>query len=473
MESARYVVQDPLHPGKWKSVTWNEFHANCPKVVPGKGLVEFMAQTLCCHTVSHDGQEHTRRLLLPPTIMKHGTASVTYSAVEIDTPGLTMEKLKEFAATHPIVTVSEVPDNSTVNVRKKAFTASELPRNVLYTPLGCSAHLLNRVIVSSIGEDDLVGHCHAIFVVTRHPASRAKLMKEACAIIDEEFDMYPGPPPQEWNLHLQRILEHTLLRRLDHTTGSILKLGLLDDCPKDLSDGLSTEVPFSTRRNGAALVHKFCNGNPRVPKVVHYCSGCCSSREDALANAKAAVMQGGLLGGFASVTPSKGRHGSTTEAMGEQSAGCMCFNILPRAMERAFPKWQSAGDVSEDAEDKRAYLRSKTWRAKLHLSSQAGKVRGAITSWAAEPIDYLWMRLQYLDGRESSLFDLQVDSANPFEECQRSLSSFLLDPVDATSMRTVFEHYGSDRDAKISLALNTQELVACMVCQIYVRFGIQ
>ena len=51
--------------------------------------------------------------------------------------------------------------------------------------------------------------------------------------------------------------------------------------------------------------------------MVHYCQGCCSSREEALDNVTAAVLQAALVKGFSSVTPSKGRHGSTTEALGE------------------------------------------------------------------------------------------------------------------------------------------------------------
>ena len=40
-------------------------------------------------------------------------------------------------------------------------------------------------------------------------------------------------------------------------------------------------------------------------------------------------VQGGLLGGLSAVTPSKSRHGSTVEASGEQTAGCMVHALLP------------------------------------------------------------------------------------------------------------------------------------------------
>ena len=68
----------------------------------------------------------------------------------------------------------------------------------------------------------------------------------------------------------------------------------------------------------------------------------------------AAVLQAGLVKGFSSVTPSKGRHGSTTEALGEQSGGMMCYSILPRVFKNAFPDWRSMDQpLYDDAEGDR------------------------------------------------------------------------------------------------------------------------
>lgn len=158
---------------------------------------------------------------------------------------------------------------------------------------------------------------------------------------------------------------------------------------------------------------------------MHYCLGCCTSKEQALANVKAAVVQGGLLGGFSSTTPSKSRHGSSTEAMGEQAAGIMCFDILPRAMAKAFPKWETGGQINDETDDKRAWMRAKAWRAKKYLESRRSKMHSVLVSWIAEPIDYLWMQLQYLDSRASTLFDLQHAETSPFAECSRALARMI------------------------------------------------
>ena len=56
--------------------------------------------------------------------------------------------------------------------------------------MGCSAHLLRRVITNSIKEDDIVGHCHAVYIVTRQPHHREKLIQAACEIVDEDFECW-------------------------------------------------------------------------------------------------------------------------------------------------------------------------------------------------------------------------------------------------------------------------------------------
>ena len=462
---AKYLIPHEQLEGRYRAVSLADFRKVYPKIQPSKGLLEFFAQTLIVCT-SNDGEEDSRVLLLRPSILTHCNASTTYTAVETTTPGLTMARLKELAARHPFITFSEIPDNHSVNVRKRAFTSAELPPNVFVTPLGCCAHLLHRVIVSSIREDDIVGDCHAVYVITRNPAHRDRLVAAAFAVIEEDFDVMPGSPPAEATAHMREILEHTLLRTLDHTAGSLVKRPLQHN-----DEALDHELDqrFSTRRLGVNMVAKYCNSDPRKPKIVHYCNGCCISKAESLQSVKAAVVQGGLLGGYSTTTPSKSRHGSTTEALGEQAAGFMCFNILPRAMARAFPRWQSGGINIDDPDDKRAYMRSKTHRAKMHCNSDRAKMLTAVLSWVAEPIDYLWMRLQYLDGRCSSMLDVQSPRHDPFLQCMRSLSQLLLQPVTSGGLRTVYNHYESEAE-RLWMAQQSQELIASMVCQIHSRF---
>ena len=132
----------------------------------------------------------------------------------------------------------------------------------------------------------------------------------------------------------------------------------------------------------------------------------------------AAIHQAGLLKGFSSVTPSSGRHGSVTESMGEQVAGILCYNIRGRVMNKAFPKWESmdlevVDENGDDSRDQRAFMRRKTYRATKYLSDPRNQKFASMLSWFNEPVDYLWMRLQHLDARHSSLVDAVTPQRSP------------------------------------------------------------
>ena len=195
------------------------------------------------------------------------------------------------------------------------------------------------------------------------------------------------------------------------------------------------------------MLCQFCQSDPRGTQIVHYCQGRCGSREEALDNVTAAVSAAGLIKGFSSVTPSKGRHGSTTESLGEQSAGVMCYSILPRTMRRAFPSWQSM-DLPADEEDngdgaeRRKHMQRKTYRAVQQLSCKRNNMLSSMLSWAVDHCDYLWMRLQYLDARHSTLVDSVGDKRNPSRQCMTEHCRLLLVPLGEGQMQTVFQHWG-------------------------------
>ena len=187
---------------------------------------------------------------------------------------------------------------------------------------------------------------------------------------------------------------------------------------------------------------------------------------------KAAIAHGGLMGGFASTTPSKGRHGSVTESLGEQTAGSMFHEILPRAAAKAFATWGACNVLSEEEEDMRIYIKRKTWRAKQHLTSQRAMQRGAMISWVAEPVDHLWIKLQYLDARTSLMLDLQLPRADPFQECLRDLSSTLLLPISEGPLQHVFFHYAVG-DADVRWLIEESQVAALgILCQLHWRFVI-
>ena len=71
---------------------------------------------------------------------------------------------------------------------------------------------------------------------------------------------------------------------------------------------------------------------------------------------KAAIAHVGLLGGFASTTPSEGRHGSVTESLGEQTVGALSHEIQLRAAAKAFATWARCDVLLEGQEDKCIYI---------------------------------------------------------------------------------------------------------------------
>ena len=168
--SAHYLHRTP--DGKWLKLTYNELQQQfgSQKRKFDKGVLEFFAQTLTFHTANAETAEPEAKVaVLMPCILSSANANVTAAAVDFHTPEFTMRSLEDTALTRDLVTLSELPDNNNVNRRKRLLTAKGLPANVLYTPGGCAAHLLQRGLSMTMREADIVGIAHAIWFLTRHP----------------------------------------------------------------------------------------------------------------------------------------------------------------------------------------------------------------------------------------------------------------------------------------------------------------
>ena len=415
-------------------------------------------------------------VFLAPTILTHATASATFNCIERRTPEMTLHGLQDLASKHRIITVAEVPDNNEVNRRKRAFTDRLLPANVLVTTTGCNAHLLWRVICSSIQETDIIGDCHAVFLVTRHPSRKDALARAARELIEGQFDWLPGPPPDpHWAAHADSILQHTLLRTQSRVRGVLCRPlhGEVDADADGVVDEIGTSRP-DQRRDAIAAILKYCNDDPRsLGRFRHFCNGCCASYEEARDNYVAAVIGGGLLGGLVSQTPSKGRHGSATEALGEQAAGDMFFGILRRSFNKAFPGQDRAAVDEDEGDDARKYMKSKTRRACAHLADRRDRIRGAVVAWLAEPLDHLWRALQYLDDRASLIIDLQCPHVDPFAHAVRGVSAVLFETPAQGPLATIVNHYQLAEADGMWLSELVQTTVASMLCQMHYRFALK
>ena len=72
--------------------------------------------------------------------------------------------------------------------------------------------------------------------------------KAAWTLVDATLEVVPGPPPDpSWADHLRRVLEHTILRVVDQTRGSLVKLSGYD------AEGKGTMMTTTRSTNAGGL----------------------------------------------------------------------------------------------------------------------------------------------------------------------------------------------------------------------------
>ena len=135
----------------------------------------------------------------------------------------------------------------------------------------------------------------------------------------------------------------------------------------------------------------FLNGDATSPRIQHYCTGCCASREDAVGKLFGAVVEARLLGPVNA--PSKNRWGSFSSTLAEMTAGVMLHAVLPRAFAKAFAKAFVAckpglADEGSGEVDHREVARSKVCRARDFLRERAENLQCALMTRVSEPMDF-------------------------------------------------------------------------------------
>ena len=78
----------------------------------------------------------------------------------------------------------------------------------------------------------------------------------------------------------------------------------------------------------------------------------------------------------------------------------------------------------------------KVWRTKKVLEDGDKKLKFEILTWAAVPLDHLWMRLQWLDTRGGALLDC-TGPRSPFVECRAPFRNMMTTPFNEGPMRTL------------------------------------
>eukprot|EP00959_Pyramimonas_sp_CCMP1952_P212568 4447772-Pyramimonas_sp.AAC.1 len=165
------------------------------------------------------------------------------------------------------------------------------------------------------------------------------------------------------------------------------------------------------------------NWDTRQSRITHYerACGCCKSRQDAIEGVFNAIVDSGVIPRSSCTVPAKSRFGSAVKAMVEQTPSLLVSDLLLRCFEKAFPRYDSGlmNDRNEDDEDTRdrKYIRGKVHRSKKALSDWTRTYRTVAVSFALKPVQWLWARIQHLDGRDSCLLDV-VGDRSPFQSAQ-------------------------------------------------------
>ena len=85
--------------------------------------------------------------------------------------------------------------------------------NILYNEDdGCVCHVLNNDISKSLGEEKVVGHCHATDLAMSVHQRRTQLWSALFRIVDTDLEVFEMEPPAENVQHVARVIDATIVR---------------------------------------------------------------------------------------------------------------------------------------------------------------------------------------------------------------------------------------------------------------------
>ena len=127
-------------------------------------------------------------------------------------------------------------------------------------------------------------------------------------------------------------------------------------------------------------------------------------------------------------------------------AAACCFMSWCHALLQSVSKLgiHSGGDGDTES-DYHKMIRGKVWRSKLLLNERETQMMWAMQSWVLEGADNLWMRIQHLDERQSTVFDMAQWHTNPFFFFEVDLMEALQDAPKG-KLEPVFRQWPSPED---------------------------
>ena len=424
------------------SVTYEQYRqlkgTNAPTTA---GILELMGVGAEFYWSGKDDSLHRRDAFSPPLILEKANATVSFAATTRGIEGVSVQDIIAISRRQRSLIYSEMTDAASYIKRMVYAKACRLSFNCFCPMLFCAVHRLHRIAVGAADEDAYIGNVHAIEFVGKQSQKRKAIYEAAEQLIDEEMLILEYPPPPEVAAHTHRVLEHTFARREGIVRGRL---------DSELFERRSQSV--SERVN---LCKRFLNGDLTMPTVVHHEVGCCTdaeghfSRAACVQNVANAVQQSGLLGGDLQGDVSKNRWGTAAEAESYQAAGYMFHQLQPRCYERAFQSWFD-GDPGEGSDDYRKYVRGKVYRSVRVMTEDFYGAEKCVRSWIMEPIDHLWMKIQFMDEQGNSILDICYDRTNPLKVCHAKYDAIFSSTIDEGPLRTLFDHFKGADDSVIS-----------------------
>ena len=125
---AKYVIKETQGQKKWTLVDFSTYASKHPGSRPERGVLQLFAQTCSLFWLEPQGCEEKlvcKEIYDMPKILERGNASTIFNAVEGIAAPLPMPSIKSLALDLEFLLVSEVPDNCSANVLKKAQTILE------------------------------------------------------------------------------------------------------------------------------------------------------------------------------------------------------------------------------------------------------------------------------------------------------------------------------------------------------------
>ena len=413
---ARYLVK--ADDGKWELKSLEAYQNISKRAIPSNAVVEICAQELMLQSRTMSREKHHRRVLTSPMVLQNGGASAMFAASQrqgsctIDIINRVTSKIKK-----PII-FTERPDAARANIRLQREMVDRLGPYVLYDRGTCAAHGCHLVVEKSLRDSDIVGDLFAIQMVIQVTSHQNRMIKMLHELVRRRLVFLDGRlhEPDPANLrHTRQVLQHTIGWRTFYRRA----------CAQE-DDNIVTTAEEHKIVQRIDAICKLDTGDIRnLTAIHHHCVGCCADAEACVGHLTSAYVEAGILFAGVSEEPSKSRWGSTGVSNSIVTAGLMLHDVLSATVEASFTNWLE-GDPGDDEDDDYRYkVQRKVWRTRCLLRDPHFKMQTVVRNFCSVDISHLWQRLQYIDGKGSTLYDAMDRKHSPFRDTIRRITAQL------------------------------------------------